>query len=569
MSDSILYLDNKERIHVFELARFETSQRLIYVGSSKNCEISIVNSSISPRQFVLRYMGDDWHLFDFESKNGTFINSSKKRVESAILQDRDVIHCGNMWFQYFRSSTYDEVLARVKALEADLDAAHLSLARLGLLQLLAKRQVVLLETQLRDELAEQDRLHDEDLAELQRQIDRHEKDQGVKQRNLIALRQQLSSTEQLRDQLQSAVQEKDSENVRLRSELLDQSEDHRKQTDLLQDRLDIATQKLRRIEQEIQDEQSNKEYLERRLGFFESEAKKYRTSSDTHFNTLKEAQAKLLADLTVHSELRDDVAEGARRLQEAERSIGQLKAELEATKPLKGELQRKNDELTVLKRRMDQKEKEVADASIQKLTDKDTEIGQLVSKVNFLEGQARELNRVSAEQQKLLNKGVEGNRSLAAELQAAQGEQRKLEDQLSKRDIQEGELKRQVQQLRQDRERLRQEQQQMELTNKRLTQLSAGRPGERGQPLEGGIGRATDGQADLLESLWRDLRAAKGRALQVGSQVMSIAGELPSGAKADAIERELEDLLQSIESAYRTLRALLPPESGNPRPGKG
>lgn len=73
---------------------FALSSPLLTLGRDPECDISLPDTTVSPRHAVLRREGEAWWLQDLQSANGTLLNGL--RVDSATLRVGDVIEIGTV-----------------------------------------------------------------------------------------------------------------------------------------------------------------------------------------------------------------------------------------------------------------------------------------------------------------------------------------------------------------------------------------------------------------------------------------------------------------------------------------
>jgi pSer/pThr/pTyr-binding forkhead associated (FHA) protein len=72
--------------------RIELNSRIVVIGRSSECDISLSDPNVSRRHAEIRRIGDGFSLVDLDSTNGTEVNG--QRVEETTLMSGDVISVG-------------------------------------------------------------------------------------------------------------------------------------------------------------------------------------------------------------------------------------------------------------------------------------------------------------------------------------------------------------------------------------------------------------------------------------------------------------------------------------------
>jgi len=70
----------------------------VVVGRSKAADISIDSPELSRRHCVIEREGQEWTIFDLESRNGVYLNGL--RIHSAVLRPGDAVQIGNVMFVF-------------------------------------------------------------------------------------------------------------------------------------------------------------------------------------------------------------------------------------------------------------------------------------------------------------------------------------------------------------------------------------------------------------------------------------------------------------------------------------
>ncbi|WP_442505131.1 diguanylate cyclase [Novipirellula sp. SH528] len=95
--------------HLLQIHPLEVSARLIdlqqpqtTVGRDASCGLNIADSSVSRRHALIERTGDEYHVTDLQSTNGTRVNELP--VESATLKPGDRVQFGNYIFKFLSSN---------------------------------------------------------------------------------------------------------------------------------------------------------------------------------------------------------------------------------------------------------------------------------------------------------------------------------------------------------------------------------------------------------------------------------------------------------------------------------
>ena len=72
-------------------SQWELRKSSIIIGRGDDCDVIIQDRQISRHHAKVVHEGEQYHLIDLNSKNGTFINGKQLGPESQVLQDSDQI----------------------------------------------------------------------------------------------------------------------------------------------------------------------------------------------------------------------------------------------------------------------------------------------------------------------------------------------------------------------------------------------------------------------------------------------------------------------------------------------
>src|SRR5262245_52941175 len=83
------------------------SQPLI-VGRGEDCEIRVLDTSVSRRHARVERIGDDFFVLDMQSTNGTYVNDRQSLPGDPIpMRDGDYLRVGNCIFRYLASGNVE------------------------------------------------------------------------------------------------------------------------------------------------------------------------------------------------------------------------------------------------------------------------------------------------------------------------------------------------------------------------------------------------------------------------------------------------------------------------------
>src|SRR4051794_5995833 len=81
--------------------RHVLSEKPIIVGRGEDCDIRILDNSISRRHARIERLTDGFHVLDMQSTNGTFVNDkASEEGNSIMLKDGDYLRVGNCIFRF-------------------------------------------------------------------------------------------------------------------------------------------------------------------------------------------------------------------------------------------------------------------------------------------------------------------------------------------------------------------------------------------------------------------------------------------------------------------------------------
>src|SRR5437899_2524523 len=79
--------------------RYTLSNKPMIVGRGEECDIRVLDTSVSRRHVRIEKLGDEFFVLDMQSTNGTFVNDCPSLPGDPIpLQDGDYLRAGNCIF---------------------------------------------------------------------------------------------------------------------------------------------------------------------------------------------------------------------------------------------------------------------------------------------------------------------------------------------------------------------------------------------------------------------------------------------------------------------------------------
>ncbi|MFA6001403.1 MAG: DUF3662 and FHA domain-containing protein [Thermoleophilia bacterium] len=79
---------------------YEATKRVVLIGRSRQCDLTLEDSNISRRHAELRLRGNDYVIVDLDSTNGVEVNG--KKVKTKTLQNGDVLTLGTTRVRFER-----------------------------------------------------------------------------------------------------------------------------------------------------------------------------------------------------------------------------------------------------------------------------------------------------------------------------------------------------------------------------------------------------------------------------------------------------------------------------------
>lgn len=95
----------------------------VVIGRGEDCDIRILDNSVSRRHARIDHLEDGFHVFDMQSTNGTFVNDEASKDGSpTLLKDGDYLRVGNCIYRYLAGgnveSEYHEEIYRLTIIDA-------------------------------------------------------------------------------------------------------------------------------------------------------------------------------------------------------------------------------------------------------------------------------------------------------------------------------------------------------------------------------------------------------------------------------------------------------------------
>ena len=99
------------------------SEKPIILGRGEDCDIRILDNSVSRRHARVERMPDGFYVLDMQSTNGTFVNDSASKDGNAILlHDGDYLRAGNCIYRFLAGGNveaeYHEEIYRLTIIDA-------------------------------------------------------------------------------------------------------------------------------------------------------------------------------------------------------------------------------------------------------------------------------------------------------------------------------------------------------------------------------------------------------------------------------------------------------------------
>ena len=89
--------------------RHTLSDKPLIVGRGEDCDIRVLDTSVSRRHVRIEKIGDDFYVLDMQSTNGTYVNDKQSLPGDPIpMRDGDYLRVGNCIFRYLASGNVDD-----------------------------------------------------------------------------------------------------------------------------------------------------------------------------------------------------------------------------------------------------------------------------------------------------------------------------------------------------------------------------------------------------------------------------------------------------------------------------
>src|SRR6266851_1478102 len=92
----------------------------VVIGRNTDCEICILDNSVSRRHVCIEYRGDEYYAVDLQSMNGTFVNN--EQASNRKLEDGDYLRVGNCIYRFLSGGNveadYHEEIYRLTIIDA-------------------------------------------------------------------------------------------------------------------------------------------------------------------------------------------------------------------------------------------------------------------------------------------------------------------------------------------------------------------------------------------------------------------------------------------------------------------
>lgn len=95
----------------------------VIIGRGEDCDIRILDNSVSRRHARIEHLEDGFHVLDMQSTNGSFVNDvASKDGNSILLKDGDYLRIGNCIYRYLAGGNveaeYHEEIYRLTIIDA-------------------------------------------------------------------------------------------------------------------------------------------------------------------------------------------------------------------------------------------------------------------------------------------------------------------------------------------------------------------------------------------------------------------------------------------------------------------
>lgn len=103
--------------------RHALADQPLIVGRGEDCDIRVLDTSVSRRHVRIEKIGDEYYVLDMQSTNGTYVNDKQSLPGDPIpMRDGDYLRVGNCIFRYLASGNveadYHEEIYRLTIVDA-------------------------------------------------------------------------------------------------------------------------------------------------------------------------------------------------------------------------------------------------------------------------------------------------------------------------------------------------------------------------------------------------------------------------------------------------------------------
>jgi diguanylate cyclase (GGDEF)-like protein len=103
--------------------RHTLGEKPLIVGRGEDCDIRVLDTSVSRRHVRIEKIGDDFFVLDMQSTNGSYVNDKQSVAGDPIpMRDGDYLRVGNCIFRYLASGNveadYHEEIYRLTIVDA-------------------------------------------------------------------------------------------------------------------------------------------------------------------------------------------------------------------------------------------------------------------------------------------------------------------------------------------------------------------------------------------------------------------------------------------------------------------
>ncbi|HJZ91666.1 MAG TPA: GGDEF domain-containing protein [Gemmataceae bacterium] len=103
--------------------RHTLGEKPLIVGRGEDCDIRVLDTSVSRRHVRIEKIGDDYFVLDMQSTNGSYVNDKQSLAGEPIpMRDGDYLRVGNCIFRYLASGNveadYHEEIYRLTIVDA-------------------------------------------------------------------------------------------------------------------------------------------------------------------------------------------------------------------------------------------------------------------------------------------------------------------------------------------------------------------------------------------------------------------------------------------------------------------